>query len=109
MDKLRYTFFANLYEYMEHLESIILSVVRGMVTKPEEVRLKTIHETDERGEVSVVYVRVHEEDVGGCIGEQGETARALRKVIGIVGFNTTGKRVFLKVATPKQRELYYSI
>lgn len=53
-------------------------LVRGIVTNPDEVRVKDLERRNQR----VLEVRVHPEDIGKVIGRQGRTAAALRTVIG---------------------------
>ncbi|WP_026926605.1 RNA-binding protein [Granulicoccus phenolivorans] len=52
-------------------------LVRGIVTHPEDVRVKD--KDLRRGRM--LEVRVHPEDIGKVIGRQGRTAGALRTVI----------------------------
>ncbi|MDR0960891.1 MAG: RNA-binding protein [Propionibacteriaceae bacterium] len=59
-----------LSEALEHL-------VRGIVTHPENVRVKDLDLRRGR----VLEVRVHPDDVGKVIGRAGRTASALRTVI----------------------------
>ena len=56
---------------LEHL-------VRGIVTNPDDVRIKD--KDLRRGRM--LEVRVHPSDVGKVIGRQGRTAAALRTVVG---------------------------
>ncbi|HET9127807.1 MAG TPA: RNA-binding protein [Propionibacteriaceae bacterium] len=60
-----------LAEALEHL-------VRGLVTHPDDVRVKDLDLRRGR----MLEVRVHPEDIGKVIGRQGRTASALRTVIG---------------------------
>ena len=59
-----------LAEALEHL-------VQGIVTHPEDVRIRD----KELRHGRMLEVRVHPEDVGKVIGRQGRTASALRTVI----------------------------
>ena len=59
-----------LAEALEHL-------VQGIVTHPDEVRIRD----KEIRHVRMLEVRVHPEDVGKVIGRQGRTATALRTVV----------------------------
>lgn len=52
-------------------------LVRGIVTHPEDVRVKD--KDLRRGRM--LEVRVHPEDIGKVIGRQGRTASSLRTVI----------------------------
>ena len=60
-----------LAEALEHL-------VRGLVTRPDDVRVKDLDLRRGR----MLEVRVHPDDIGKVIGRQGRTASALRTVIG---------------------------
>lgn len=59
-----------LAEALEHL-------VQGIVTHPDEVRIRDKDLRNGR----MLEVRVHPEDVGKVIGRQGRTATALRTVV----------------------------
>lgn len=59
-----------LADALEHL-------VQGIVTHPEDVRIRDRDLRNGR----MLEVRVHPEDVGKVIGRQGRTATALRTVI----------------------------
>ena len=59
-----------LAEALEHL-------VQGIVTHPEDVRIRD----KELRHGRMLEVRVHPEDVGKVIGRQGRTASALRTVV----------------------------
>lgn len=56
-------------------------VVKALVNHPEDV--KTTREIDDRGVKITLYV--NPEDMGYIIGRQGQTARALRILLKIVG------------------------
>ena len=60
-----------LSEALEHL-------VRGIVTHPDDVSVRT--RNTKRGRL--LEVRVHPEDLGKVIGRAGRTANAVRTVIG---------------------------
>ena len=60
-----------LAEALEHL-------VRGLVTHPDDVRVKDLDLRRGR----MLEVRVHPDDIGKVIGRQGRTASALRTVVG---------------------------
>lgn len=59
-----------LAEALEHL-------VQGIVTHPEDVRIRDKESRHGR----MLEVRVHPDDVGKVIGRQGRTASALRTVV----------------------------
>lgn len=59
------------------LASALEHLVRGIVDRPDEVRVDA--RSTARGEV--LEVHVHSEDLGRVIGRQGRTAKALRTLI----------------------------
>jgi predicted RNA-binding protein YlqC (UPF0109 family) len=68
---------------LEHL-------VKGIVDKPDEVRVIT--KSSPRGEV--LEVRVHPDDLGRVIGRAGRTAKALRTLVAALA---DGKKVRVDV------------
>ncbi len=86
---------------MENVKVLLLDIVKGLVDKPDRVELFMSEETDGTGEIVIINVKVATEDVGICIGQKGTTAEAIRKVIGLVGFKQTGKRVYVKIDAPR--------
>jgi len=63
-------------------ESLYLEdIIKPIVSKPESVKIKQT--TDERG--ILLTLTVHKEDTGLIIGKQGETARAIRRLIRLFG------------------------
>ena len=73
------------------LASALEHLVRGLVDRPDDVRVDA--RDSNRGEVLVV--RVHPEDLGRVIGRQGRTAKALRTLITALA---DGRRVRVDVA-----------
>ena len=86
---------------MEYVETLLQNILEGIVERPDEIELNFSEETDERGEVTVVNVKLAREDVGACIGQKGKNAEAIRRVVGLVGFKKTGKRVYVKIDAPR--------
>ena len=86
---------------MQQVETLLLDILKGIVDKPDEIELHFNEEQDDRGEVTVVNVKLAREDVGACIGQKGKNAEAIRKVVGLVGFKQTGKRVYVKIDAPR--------
>lgn len=62
-------------------QQFIEFVVKSIVNHPEDVKTERI--VDERGVLITLYV--NQEDMGYVIGRQGQTARALRILLKIVG------------------------
>jgi len=59
------------------MKSLIETIVKGIVNKPEEVSV-----TEIRGDKTTIYeLKVSSEDLGKVIGRQGRTARAIRSVL----------------------------
>ena len=86
---------------MQQVETLLLDILKGIVDHPEEIELNFHEDTDDRGEVTIVNVKLAREDVGACIGQKGKNAEAIRKVVGLVGFKQTGKRVYVKIDAPR--------
>jgi predicted RNA-binding protein YlqC (UPF0109 family) len=60
------------------MKALLEYLARGLVDRPEEVRVSELHEDD--GSV-VLELSVAEDDYGSVIGRGGRTAAALRTVI----------------------------
>ncbi len=60
------------------LDDALEHLVRGIVTHPDEVRVRSRQLRSGR----LLEVRVNPEDVGQVIGRQGRTATSLRTVMG---------------------------
>ncbi len=71
-------------------------VVRAIVNHSEDVRTERI--VDERGVLITLYV--NPEDMGYVIGRQGQTARAVRTLLKIVGAKHNA-RINLKIYEPE--------
>ena len=71
-------------------------VVKAIVNNPDDVR--TERTVDERG--VLITLHVNPEDMGYVIGRQGQTARALRTLLKIVGAKNNA-RVNLKIYEPE--------
>ncbi len=71
-------------------------VVRAIVNHPEDVKTERI--IDERGVLITLFV--NQEDMGYVIGRQGQTARAVRTLLKIVGAKANA-RVNLKIYEPE--------
>lgn len=71
-------------------------VVRAIVNHPEDVKTDRI--IDERG--VLITLHVNPDDMGYVIGRQGQTARAVRTLLKIVGAKSNA-RVNLKIYEPE--------
>lgn len=77
-------------------QSFIEYVVKSIVNHPEDVRTERI--IDDRGVKITLYV--NPEDMGYVIGREGQTARALRILLKIVGAKDNA-RVSLVIFEPE--------
>ena len=71
-------------------------VIKALVDHPESV--KTQRKIDEMG--VLITLSVHAEDMGQIIGQRGNTARAIRSLLRIVGMKNNA-RVNLKIEEPE--------
>jgi predicted RNA-binding protein YlqC (UPF0109 family) len=74
------------------LEALLEYVAKGLVEKPDEVRVVRI----ERNGAVVFELRVAQEDVGKVIGRQGRVVRALRTLVRAAG-GRVNQRALLEV------------
>lgn len=77
-------------------QEFVETVVKAIVAHPEDV--KTERKIDERG--VLITLSIHPEDMGYVIGRQGQTARAIRTLLKIVGAKNQA-RVNLKINEPE--------
>lgn len=82
---------------METAAECLKAIVTLLVDKPEQVKIE--ESSDEMG----VLFRLHvaQEDMGKVIGKAGNTAKALRSIIRVVGMKN-GARVSLRIEDPNQ-------
>ena len=73
------------------MQDLLVSMARGLVEKPEEVRVDA-DEPLEDGTV-VYHLHVAEEDMGRVIGKQGRIAKAIRVVMRAAATRQDGKVV----------------
>jgi predicted RNA-binding protein YlqC (UPF0109 family) len=77
-------------------QAFVEYVVKSIVNHPEDVKAERT--VDERG--VLITLHVNQEDMGYVIGRQGQTARALRILLKIVGAKDDA-RVNLKIYEPE--------
>lgn len=77
-------------------QQFIEQTVKALVNHPDDV--KTERTIDERG--VLITLHINPEDMGYIIGRQGQTARALRTLLRIVGAKNNA-RVNLKIHEPE--------
>ena len=61
------------------MKDLLVTIVKGLVEKPEQVTVD-VDEPNEEG-VIVYHLHVVEEDMGRVIGKQGRIAKAIRTVM----------------------------
>lgn len=77
-------------------KDFLATVVKALVENPNDVEVK--RDIDERG--VLLTLKVNPADMGKIIGKQGQTAKALRTLLRIVG-NNNNARVNLKIFEPE--------
>ncbi len=81
---------------MTDLRDLVLTIVRPLVTEPDQVKLEVV-ESDEFFEYNLT---VAPEDIGRIIGKQGRVAKAIRTIV--YGVRTDGpKKVRLNILDGK--------
>lgn len=81
---------------MTDVKELVLTIVRPLVSHPEEIKLD-VAESDDFFEYNLT---VHPEDIGRIIGKQGRVAKAIRTIVYSV--RTAGpKRVRLNILDGK--------
>ena len=84
------------------MEELLISIARGLVEQPDEVRV----DTDEPAEDGTIVYHLHvaENDMGRVIGKQGRIAKAIRLVMRAAATKTTAG--FLSKSTEPKRRTY---
>jgi hypothetical protein len=72
------------------------NIVKALVDHPEDVKVE--RKVDEMG--VLLSLKINAEDMGQIIGRQGETARAIRNLVRIVGLKNHA-RVNLRIEEPE--------
>lgn len=83
-------------EQKENDKEFLEYIVKMLVDHPEDVQVS--RKVDEMG--VLLILKVNPEDMGQVIGRQGQTARAIRSLIRIVGLKNHA-RVNLKIEEPQ--------
>ena len=86
---------------MKQVEELLKKIIVGIVSEPDNVEIHLSDDNDDKGEIAILNVKVAKHDIGVCIGKGGETAEAIRKIVGLFGFQQTNKRVYVKIDAPK--------
>ncbi len=84
---------------MEKDREFVEYIVKSIVNHPEDV--KTTRRVDEMG--VLITLEINPADMGYVIGRQGQTARAIRTLLKIVG-SRNNARVNLKIAEPGKQD-----
>lgn len=90
-------YYPNVMDEMQKDQQFLEYVVKSLVNHPEDV--KTTRELDDRG--VKITLHVNPEDMGYIIGRQGQTARALRILLKIVGAKEDA-RVSMLIYEPEE-------
>ena len=77
-------------------QEFVITLVKALVAHPEDV--KADRTVDEMGVLLTLHV--HPDDMGYVIGRQGQTARAIRTLLKVVGAKNNA-RVNLKIHEPE--------
>lgn len=80
---------------MQEDQAFLEFVVKGLVDHPEDV--KVVRTVDEMG--VLLTLDVHAEDMGKIIGRSGNTAKAIRTLLRVIGMKNNS-RVNLKINEP---------
>jgi predicted RNA-binding protein YlqC (UPF0109 family) len=81
---------------MERDQEFLEYVVKALVDHPNDVKLE--RKVDEMG--VLLTLSVHGEDMGKIIGRQGNTAKAMRTLLRVIGMKNNS-RVNLKIEEPE--------
>ncbi len=82
---------------MEKDQEFVEYVAKAIVNHPEDVKTERI--VDERG--VLITLHINQDDMGYVIGRSGQTARAMRTLLKIVGAKNDA-RVNLKIYEPEE-------
>lgn len=84
---------------MEADQEFVEYIVKSIVDNPDDV--KTKRTIDEQG--VLITLQVNPEDMGKVIGKQGETAKAVRKLLQVMGAKHNA-RISFKILEPEGSE-----
>ena len=74
------------------IAQLVQHIAEALVDHTSEVEVREV----QHGETTVLELRVHPDDRGKVIGRQGQTARALRTVVGVLATRAS-RRVVLNI------------
>lgn len=81
---------------MEQAKKFLEFVVASLVEFPNDIHIDS--QTDEMGVLLTLHV--NKEDMGKIIGREGNTAKAVRTLLRVIGMKTNA-RINLKIAEPE--------
>jgi len=81
---------------MQKTKELLDLLVKAIVDHPDDVKIES--RTDEMG--VLLTLTVNKEDMGKVIGRQGNTAKAIRSLLRIVGMRENA-RINLKINEPE--------
>jgi len=81
---------------MEQDQQFLETVVKALVDHPDQVKISRT--VDEMG--VLLMLDIHQEDMGKIIGRSGNTAKAIRTLLRVVGMKNNS-RVNLKINEPE--------
>lgn len=84
---------------MESDSIFLLYVLKALCKHPEDIRIERTQ--DDMG--VLLSVHVHKEDMGNVIGRSGQTAKAIRTVLRVVGMKNNA-RISLRIEEPMLSE-----
>ena len=84
---------------MEQDQAFVEFIVKALVDHPEDVKTERV--VDEMG--VLITLHLNAEDMGQVIGRMGQTAKAIRSLLRIVGIKNNA-RVNLKIEEPEGSE-----
>jgi len=74
------------------MRALVEQIAKALVDEPEQVVVRSI----DGEQVTVLELRVSENDLGKVIGKQGRTARSIRTILGAAGMKLK-KRYTLEI------------
>lgn len=89
-------------EELEKVKTILLSLVKAIVSDPDAVEIYTSEGSDEKGEFTKINIKVAKEDIPTAIGARGTTAEAVRRIAILTGKQAGyPKPLFIRVDAPR--------
>jgi predicted RNA-binding protein YlqC (UPF0109 family) len=86
---------------MDTIQKLLLVILHSMVKDTDAVELHVSDQSDSSGEFKLINVKVATRDLGVCIGKEGMTAEAIRRIIGVSGMEKLHTRIVVKIDAPR--------